>query len=110
MKDYPQPGSRFPLHPPAVMAKLNTLNKLLIILLLDFNRSHAHTLCRKLFCSPLVLQAASTRKALQTNMHMGKTVKNTFVSTISYILLLFYVHLHMTGSDKRMTPSQYYGQ
>lgn len=92
------------VHPPVVMAKFNskfnTLNKLLISLLLDCNGSHAHIPWSKLFCSPLVSQAASTRKA-QVNVHMGKPVKNTFVSTISYRLLLFYVQLHTTGTDKR---------
>lgn len=45
-----------------------------------------------------------------TSQHAhGKTSKEYFcLSRISYMLLTFDVQLHMTGSDRRMTPSQYY--
>lgn len=80
-----------------IQFKIQYFKWTLKFLLLDFNGSHAHTLWRKLFCSPLVSQAASTSKALQAKVHMVKTVKNTFVSlrfhTCYYYFMYNYIWL-----------------
>lgn len=70
------------------------------------SKEFTHTPCEQLSCSLLASQGASTRNA---NLHKGKSQEYFCLSAIPYMLLLFYVQLHMTGSDKRMTPSQYYG-